>query len=105
MLLVDHLRLWRVAEYGLVLRADVSHGLWVAGLQGLLHVGNGRGLLHEGPVASLGLLLLTHEPGDPYGRSRLGGEVPQELAVVDRILLLRETRPEVDEPYQLALAY
>src|SRR5829696_1296642 len=54
-LLVDDLGLWRVSEYGLVLWADVSHGFWIAGLEGLLHVGDGRGLLHESPVASLSL--------------------------------------------------
>src|SRR5215204_6667957 len=103
--LVDHLRLRTVSEYGLVLWADVCHGLWIAGLEGLLHVGDSRSLLHESPVASLGFLLLTHEPGDPHGRSRLGGEVPQELAVIGRVFLLREARPEAQEPDQLALTY
>src|SRR5215204_5819072 len=102
-LLVDYLRLWRVTEYGLVLRADVCHGFRIAGLEGLLHVGDGRSLFHEGAVASLGLLLLTHEPGDPHRRRRLGGKVAQELAVVCRVLLLREARPEAQEPDQLAL--
>src|SRR5215204_4426098 len=103
--LVDHVRLRRVTEYGLVLWADVSHCFRIAGLDGLLYVGDGRGLLHERPVASLGLLLLTHEPSDPHGRSRLSREVAQELAVIGRVLLLREARPEAQEPDQLALTY
>src|SRR5688500_9494210 len=53
--LVDYLRLWRVSEYGLVLWADVGDGLWIARLEGLLYVGDGRDLLHEGPIASLSL--------------------------------------------------
>src|SRR5918994_6570684 len=54
-LLVDHLRLWRISENGVVLWAHISNGFGIIGLERLLYVGDGRDLLHERPVTSLSL--------------------------------------------------
>jgi hypothetical protein len=64
---VYDLRARGIAEHGLVLRAHVRDGLGVIGLDGLLYIGYGRYLLHERPVAGLGLpdpLFRLPAPGD-----------------------------------------
>ena len=54
-------------------------------------------------VARLGLLL-AHELAHPQRRRGLCGEVVEQLAVVRRVVLLAESRPEVEDTDQLALA-
>jgi hypothetical protein len=54
--------------------------------------------------ADLGLLL-ADELRDPKGRRRLRCEVVQELAVVRRVLLLRQAGAEVQHADELALAH
>src|SRR5215217_917260 len=57
-------------------------------------------------LAFLGLLLLlADELGDLHRRRCLGGQVVEELPVVGRVLLLGETRSQVEKPDQLALAH
>jgi len=40
--------------------------------------------------------LLAHQLPDPHRRSRLGGQILEQLAVVGGIILLRQTRSEVE---------
>ena len=47
--------------------------------------------------------LLADELGDADGRRGLGGEGRQEAAIVGRVVLLRQARPEVERADQLAL--
>src|SRR5918993_1118257 len=51
--LVAHLLLGWITEHGLVLGAHVRYGLRGVGVDGFLHVGNGRYLLYEVPEAVL----------------------------------------------------
>src|SRR5215208_5871243 len=81
---------------------DLGHTL---GKEGLLDEARDPQLLLDA-LALLGLLLLlAHQLGYLHGRSRLGGQVVEELAVVGRVLLLGEARPQVEKPDQLALAH
>ena len=48
--------------------------------------------------------LLLDELGDAHGGRRLGGQAGEEAAVVGRVLLLGQARPQVERPDQLALA-
>ena len=49
-------------------------------------------------------LLLAHELADPECRRGLGREAVEQPAIVRRVVLIREPRPEVEQADQLALA-
>src|SRR5919112_234795 len=75
------------------------------GEEGLLDQARDPELLLDA-LALLGLLLLlADELGDLHRRCCLGSQVVEELPVVGRVLLLGETRSQVEKPDQLALAH
>src|SRR5215213_370585 len=75
------------------------------GQEGLLDQARDPELLLDA-LALLGLLLLlADELGYLHSRCCLGGQVVEELPVVGRVLLLGESRTEVEKPDQLALAH
>ena len=92
---------------GLVVgRKPVAGQVWHAlGEEGLLDQARHPELLLDAlPLLGL-LLLLANELRHLHRRRGLGGEVVQELPVVSRVLLLGESRAQVEKPDQLSLAH
>src|SRR5215217_7832202 len=105
-LLVEYLCLSGITEHGLVLGAHVRNGLWGGGVDGFLHVGDGRYLLYEVPEAVLAsdqLLLrpLTIPPHLRLPELALDGGAQPAHVLLGQVVV----GPRLHDPHRRVLSY